>query len=130
MNVTTMFPPEPRIWLPDGIEVVDPRPIRAESPDTFWLPSAVELAQIGAGNTLKFIFTEPEEGVGGERMWVEVHRVLEGMVIGELANWPSGISMRPGDLVRLPLCYATDYDNSPPNSGYVRRHWDPDYVPS
>lgn len=99
------------IELPEGIELEDPRPIAASAPYTYFLPFPEELAALGSGDGVKAIFHEAAGGreYDGERMWVLVERIENGLVVGRLDNEPCDMpSIRLGDPVRIPLTHVID----------------------
>ncbi|MES2724584.1 MAG: DUF2185 domain-containing protein [Pseudomonadota bacterium] len=70
--------------------LVDPRPIAASAPYTFFLPSHAELAGVRSGDVVKLMFEYAQETQkwAVERMWVIVH-VADGETLkGELNNDP------------------------------------------
>jgi hypothetical protein len=73
-----------------GYTLVDPRPIAAESPYTFFLPSAAEIAAVGEGDIVKLIFKYSHEFEKWqvERMWVIVEEVKGDGLRGLLDNYP------------------------------------------
>lgn len=86
-------------------ELIDPRPIAAEAPYTFFRPSPTEIAAVGPGDLVKLIFehTHQTEQWGTERMWVSVDRVEGEALSGELGNEPYEPTspMKIGDRVRF-----------------------------
>ncbi len=68
----------------------DPRITAAESPYTFFLPSAAEIAAVAKGDCAKIIFEyrHPTEEWPAERMWVLVDRVDGDSLTGTLDNIP------------------------------------------
>lgn len=64
-------------------------------PDTFWIPSDEEKAEVDVGTRVKVAF-QMRQGYGeqdgwGERMWVDVTEVKGDRFIGELFSQPVGI---------------------------------------
>jgi hypothetical protein len=70
--------------------LIDPRPLAANAPYTFFLPSAVELSAIGDGDLVKltFKYSHEIEKWAVERMWVAVTKVTEEFLLGSLENQP------------------------------------------
>ena len=70
--------------------LVDPRPVAAKAPYTFFLPSAVEIAAVTEGDLVKLNFDYPHETEkwSGERMWVEVSNASGNNLTGSLENEP------------------------------------------
>lgn len=73
-----------------GFEIVDPRPIAATAPYTYFLPSAPELAAVSKGDIVKLLFDYPHqtEKWAAERMWVIVESVEDDDFRGILDNDP------------------------------------------
>ena len=70
-------------------EILDPRPMRAEHPYTFFLPTAGEIDRLQPGDLVKLMFSDlstDERGV--ERMWVEMTQRSADHWIGKLDNTP------------------------------------------
>lgn len=82
-------------------EIVDPRPIAKESPYTFFLPSAVDLARLEPGHVAKLMFCGlPEQNV--ERMWVRIESKEPEGWTGKLDNVPFDMpQLRLGDAIRF-----------------------------
>lgn len=70
--------------------LVDPRPIAAGAPYTFFLPSEEELAAITCGDLVKltFEYVPPGEKWEAERMWVSVTAAGEDGMAGVLESEP------------------------------------------
>ena len=70
--------------------LLDPRPVAAEAPYTFFLPSDPEIAAVGAGDLVKLMFeyTHEIEEWAVERMWVTVKNAAADSLIGLLENQP------------------------------------------
>jgi len=70
--------------------VTDPRPIAADAPYTFFLPTANELAAIGPSDLVKLMFDYPHQTAkwAAERMWVTVTEADGDLLRGTLANQP------------------------------------------
>ena len=73
-----------------GYRLLDPRPIAAESPYTFFLPLPVERDRVAPGDQVKLMFEHVPPGAewGVERMWVTVTEVAGQSLIGTLDNVP------------------------------------------
>ncbi len=124
-----------RIELPEGIELLDPRPIAAEAPYTFFMPHPDEIAALKSRDGIKATFHQP--GCQGEyeteRMWVLIDRIEDGDVIGTLDNEPAGLDkIALGDPVRIPLSHAISTtfhnDNPRPATPWVREYWERCFV--
>lgn len=109
-----------------GWELVDPRPVAAENPDTFELPGADRLAGLQPGDQVRAMFRlatiadvardgrPPYDAQGRpvlvthvERMWLIVTGVADGYVDGVLENQPYATHTRltVNDRVRVPLSH-------------------------
>jgi len=75
-----------------GYVLLDPRPIAAGAPYTFFLPSSDEIAAIAGGDLAKLMFEHVLAGRewGVERMWVKVDGVQADKLTGNrIGAWPS-----------------------------------------
>jgi hypothetical protein len=94
-----------------GYVLFDPRPIAAEAPYTFFLPSETEIVAIARGDMVKLTFEHVPAGQewGVERMWVIVERRDESGMTGTLANDPSEPTahIRIGDLIEFASYHVT-----------------------
>ena len=123
------------IELPEGIGLVDPRPIAAAAPYTFFLPFESELAALAPGDRAKAVFAR-NDGEGGhdaERMWVDITAIEHGDLIGTLANEPFDMTtVRLGDAVRFPLTHVIDTQFADPRRRPAtpprREYWDRCFV--
>lgn len=89
-----------------GWRLTDPRPIQAEVPYTFFVPSDVEKAALCVGDIVKLEFEEYDaEGSSFERMWVVLEAQTITGWIGRLDNEPDGFD---GLLV---LGYSIPFEN-------------------
>lgn len=82
--------------------IVDPRPIAAEAPYTFFLPHESELASLRVGDLVKLMFDwePPFVKFESERMWITVLHVGPSMLMGTLENEPfEKDKMKLGDAV-------------------------------
>ncbi len=70
--------------------LLDPRPVAADAPYTFFLPSASELAAVSEGDLVKltFEYAHDVEEWAVERMWVAVTQAVEDSLMGSLDNQP------------------------------------------
>lgn len=73
-----------------GYALADPRPMAADAPYTFFLPSPSEIAAVGAKDIVKLMFeySHPTEKWGVERMWVIVEEGSGDWLRGVLDNDP------------------------------------------
>ena len=95
--------------LPEGIELGDPRPIAAENPYTFFLPDPADVERVEPGDLIKAIFREKAGGrkYDGERMWVLVDRIDDGILHGILDNEPHDMPLiARGDKVSVPITHV------------------------
>lgn len=109
-----------------GWELVDPRPVAAENPDTFELPDTDRLAGLRPGDQVRAQFRlatiadlardgrPPYDAQGRpvlvthvERMWLIVTGVADGLVDGVLENQPFATHTRltVNDRVQVPLSH-------------------------
>lgn len=89
----------------------DPRPIAAEAPYTYWLPSSAELAALGPGDMTQLVFQplQPGRKWGAERMWVTITSGEGDELTGRLDNEPDDIpGLNPGDLVTFRRYHVID----------------------
>ncbi|HEY0148513.1 MAG TPA: DUF2185 domain-containing protein [Allosphingosinicella sp.] len=112
-------------------EIADPRPLAAEAPYTFFLPTVREIAALAPGDYVKLIFelVPPGEQWGAERMWVELIEVGVGKMAGTVANDPQEAgSPKKGDYVTfephhiIQVDYA-DTKRAPPLEAR-HEHWE------
>jgi len=89
----------------------DPRPIAAEAPYTYYLPSAPELAAIEPGDVVQLIFRGLAPGLkyGAERMWVTVISADGDTLTGRLENRPHDIpGLEPGEIATFERHHVID----------------------
>ncbi|WP_067738593.1 immunity protein Imm33 domain-containing protein [Novosphingobium naphthalenivorans] len=110
----------------------DPRPIAAEAPYTFFLPSPEEIAAVGVDDLVKmvFVYGHETEKWSAERMWVTVTQVNGSELQGELGNQPDEPTspLKLGDPVVFErhhiLAIVWDKpENAPPEPQY-REYWE------
>lgn len=113
-----------------GYALVDPRPIAAEAPYTFFLPTQEQLAALGEGDLVKLIFEQdlPGEEWVAERMWVRIITVREDDLTGVLESLPDELPLQAGDEVQFSRYHVTaiywlDPASAPPTGGY-RQYWE------
>ncbi|WP_395611985.1 DUF2185 domain-containing protein [Allosphingosinicella sp.] len=109
----------------------DPRPIAAEAPYTFFLPSPQELSALAPGDLVKLIFRPLQLGDtwDSERMWVMIDAIHDDQMVGRLDNQPDEIpALQLGDIVEferfqvIAVWWSMDRDEAPPNAP-ARRHY-------
>ena len=124
-----------RIWRRKfGTHAIDdPRPIAAEAPYTYYLPSPDALSAIEPGDLVKVIVRSvpPSRDWDAERMWVKVAQADGDVLSGELANLPFDIpQLKPGSPLMFPRSAVIDiiWDEErikpPPASPPRREFWD------
>ncbi|WOF44459.1 DUF2185 domain-containing protein [Sphingopyxis indica] len=118
-------------------EIEDPRPIAAEAPYTFYLPSENELLAVSPGDLVKLIFRSiPDSSEwGAERMWVIVTAAEGAWLTGTLDNHPLDMpQLKAGDRVTFARGHIIDIDWSedratpPPTAPARREYWDRCFV--
>ena len=115
-----------------GYEIMDPRPVAAGAPYTYFLPSAAEIAAVGEGDLVKLVFdylVEVEEW-DAERMWVTVTKASGDSLIGTLDNEPYEVNspVHHGDSVAFSRHNIIDIvwkdpDGAPPRPD-KREYWE------
>lgn len=121
-------------WLLDDVQAR-----HAAAPDTFWMPSAEQLAELAPGSTARLIFQVADQAdpvvdgldpyddagrpnlvVAHERMWVWIESVAgvgdDAELVGVLMNMPVATHSRlvPGARIRFRLRDVIDVDLVPP----------------
>jgi hypothetical protein len=113
-------------------DVVDPRPVAALAPYTYFLPDSELVRAVGVGDFVKGMFRSapPSEMYDAERMWVHVTSAendwLEGILDSEPADMPN---LPRGSIVRLPRTHVIDFifsdaDKAPPPPQPRRQYWE------
>ena len=111
----------------------DPRPMAAEWPYTYFLPSDEELAALAPGDLVKLIFRPWRVGEkwDAERMWVRIERVLAEHLSGVLENEPDdNPRLHLGDRVSfqrfhvVDCIWAEERESDPPQLPQRRVYWD------
>ncbi|HWV60467.1 MAG TPA: DUF2185 domain-containing protein [Sphingopyxis sp.] len=118
-------------------EIEDPRPIAADAPYTFYLPSENELLAVSPGDLVKLAFRSiPDSSEwGAERMWVIVTAAEGARLTGTLDNHPLDMpQLKAGDRVTFTRGHVMDIDWSadraapPPTAPARREYWDRCFV--
>ncbi|MCG2841240.1 DUF2185 domain-containing protein [Sandaracinobacter sp. RS1-74] len=112
--------------------LLDPRPVAAEAPYTFFLPSPAEIAAVGKGDIVRltFEYAHETEKWPAERMWVIVEDAQGDHLVGVLDNQPDEPTspLKPGQSIRferfhiLSIEWAHPETAPRPNDG--RDYWD------
>jgi hypothetical protein len=115
-----------------GYVLLDPRPIAAEAPYTFFIPNETERAAISTGDLVQLMFEHVPTGQewGVERMWVVVNGINAGEITGTLVSNPSepSASIRGGDQITFTshLVIGISWANpeTAPRSTTRRDYWE------
>lgn len=119
-------------WL-GRYEIDDPRPVAADAPYTYFLPSENELLALAPGDQVKLLFRSipPGPKFEVERMWVTITDVDGDRISGELDNVPFDMpQIRLGDPVwflrsdAIDIAWSDDRTASPPAAPPRREYWD------
>ena len=78
-----------------------------EHPDSFWVPSADEKAELRPGDLVKLMWLVKRDA--GERMWVRVTHRDGSRLVGSLENWPLFVRMDPGEKIKFHVDDIMDY---------------------
>jgi len=114
-------------------EIDDPRPIAAEAPYTFFLPTAEQLAAIQPHDEVKIIIRSvpPSPDWDAERMWVDIKRAEGDLLVGTLDNFPSDIpQLKPGNELQfsrsavIDILWSKDRTHVPPEGRTEREFWE------
>lgn len=115
-------------------ELVDPRPIQAEAPYTYYLPEAHVIAAILPGDLVKLTFHGKPEGRewDSERMWVEVIQIESDSLTGLLRNDPDDMpQLKEDDVVVFHPFHVIDIlredpekPTLPENETLSQQYWD------
>lgn len=110
--------------------IKDPRPIAAEAPYTYYLPSENELLAVGSGDLVQVVFVSIPSGgkFGAERMWVIVTAVDGDALTGTLDNHPIDMpQLKAGDVIRFSRWHIIDIDWPPDRAvappPHIERRW-------
>ena len=114
----------------DRYRLTDPRPLAAQFPYTFFLPSPAELDAVGRGDLVKLIFelVPPGNEWGAERMWVEVTEAGADRIKGNLDSIPAEAALDLGEEVVFERHHIIQIDwqrpEAAPPAGEHREYWD------
>ena len=89
----------------------DPRPIAAENPYTYYLPSQPELEALLPGDLVQLVFRPTDGGRkwGAERMWVQIERIEGDSLSGTLESEPEDMpGLLKGELVEFRRYHVID----------------------
>ena len=117
-------------------EIGDPRPIAADAPYTFELPSENELLAVAPGDLVKLLFRSIPAGEwDAERMWVIVTHADGANLAGTLDNDPSDMpQLKAGDRISfdrgriIDISWNEDRATPPPPARDSRDYWDRCFV--
>ena len=112
--------------------ILDPRPIAAEVPYTFFLPSSAEIGAVRKGDLVKLLFDYPHqtEKWAAERMWVKVESADGDDLRGVLDNNPDEPTspLKAGDQLAFSrhdiLAIEWDDPKAAPSAPDYREYWD------
>jgi hypothetical protein len=115
-----------------GYNILDPRPIAAEAPYTFFLPSPAEIAAVGEGDVVKLLFDYPHqtEKWAAERMWAIVESGDGDDLRGVLDNDPDEPTspLKAGDRLSFKrhdiLAIEWARSDAAPSAADYREYWD------
>lgn len=101
--------------------------IAAQSPYTFYKPSADAIALLRPDNRVKLIFAFESDGPaapGAERMWVRISRIEGELFYGVLDNEPRCIrDLKDGDPVKFEARHIINTDIDDPHPDPTARYW-------
>ncbi|MBV1692339.1 DUF2185 domain-containing protein [Novosphingobium sp. G106] len=112
--------------------LLDPRPIAANAPYTFFLPSSAEITAVGKGDLVKltFEYAHETEKWGAERMWVIVEQAGNDDLLGVLDNdldEPT-TTLEAGELIHFKrhhvLSIQWAHPEKAPSPADYREYWD------
>jgi hypothetical protein len=92
--------------------ILDPRPMAATAPYTYFLPSENELKQLQVGDLAKLIFQgwPQSQTWDSEKMWVEIVSRENHQFSGRLVNEPADIpQLQPGKLIKFNGFHIVDF---------------------
>lgn len=113
-----------------GYSLDDPRPIQAEAPYTYYLPSVVRLNSTQIGDHVQLLFRSEPYGLkyGVERMWVEVTSVSGEELTGSLLNQPFDMpQLKPGAQIQFKQFHMIDITSErelPLDEPKQKQYWD------
>lgn len=118
--------------MPEGYEIDDPRPIAAEAPYTFFLPSEARLAALAPGDMVQLTFRAipQSDKWDAERMWVLIEAVEGERLFGSLQTEPCDIpSLQVGADLAFERWQVIDIDEDEarpekPQETYPRDYWE------
>tara|TARA_A100001391_G_scaffold197792_3_gene178486 strand:+ start:30224 stop:30841 length:618 start_codon:yes stop_codon:yes gene_type:complete len=104
----------------------DAQAVADENPYTFHKPSATAVSALTPGERAELIFlfdSDDPEAPTGERMWVEILSIGDGVFEGRLANEPLYIQgLAPGDTVRFETRHIIDVSVDDPEPSMARKY--------
>lgn len=78
-------------------------------PDSFWVPSREEKAELRPGDTVRLMWSVKRYPAAGERMWVEITHRDGDRLVGRLKNWPVFVHLNPDEVVNFHIDDIIDY---------------------
>ena len=111
------------MWSGEDYEIVDPRPLQASAPYTFFLPSAEETADIVVGDLIKATVRQrpPSERWDAEKLWFTVVDVQADNLECRLESDPVDMPLfTKGRVLVVPRAAVTDiiHQDEAVNSAY------------
>lgn len=80
-----------------------------DHPDSFWVPSADEKAELRPGDRVKLMWSVKRMQATGERMWVTVTHRDGDQLTGKLENWALFVHLEAGETVKFHIDDIIDY---------------------
>jgi hypothetical protein len=118
--------------MAEGYSIDDPRPLAAEAPYTFFLPTDAGLAALAPGDMAKLIIRAvPQSGQwDAERLWVLIEAIEGDRLHGSLQNEPYDIpALKAGDRVeferwQIASIYWDEARPAEPEGAHPREYWE------
>lgn len=108
-------------WRLDDVQV-----IANENPYTFHKPSTTAVQSLMPGDRARLLFlfhSDDPDAPTGERLWVEIVRIEEGVFHGRLDNPPLHLQdLAPGDAVRFEARHIMDVSVDDPEPSLAKRY--------
>jgi hypothetical protein len=118
--------------LAAGYEIEDPRPLAAEAPYTFFLPTEAGLAGLAPGDMVKLILRAipASEEWGAERLWFLIEEMDGDLLHGRLQNEPCDIpSLEAGARIafqrrQVAAIFWNEARTAEPEGAHPREYWE------